>query len=172
MLILPYPSNAENSGARRSWRKESSAATSTVFKSFSGGSSMGGTGSSNKPVTRGNMVSFRGGCGGGESSNIQSDLLPPYEEVTREYSTSSTHVSQCSSSVDTKRAVQQVEEVDQNSVLKVSSSTGEFSNFAISDFCPGEIPSRPIEERDTGTDSDSCCHHRIADDGAFIFSTH
>jgi hypothetical protein len=173
MLILPYPSNAENSGARRSWRKESSVATSTVFKSFSGGGSMGGTGSSNKPVTRGNMISFRGGCGG-ETSNIQSNLLPPYGEVTREYSTSSTQVSQCSSSVDTKRTAQQVEEVDQNSVLKVSSSRGgvRFSNFAISDFCPGEIPLRPIEERDTGTDSGSCSHHRIADDGAFIFSTH
>ena len=210
IIILPcwfYPilQLLNKSGARRSWRKESSAATNTVFKSFSGGNSICSTGSSSKPVTRGAMVTFGGGCGGVESSDIRSDsfidlndtsrlrnsspkecleassdsaavpsssridCLSSCGEVRREFSTSSTQVSQSGGSVVTHRLTL-VEEVDQNSTFKAPASGGRvrFSNLAISDFCPGDIPPKPSDE----SDSDSCCHHRIADDGAFIFSTH
>jgi hypothetical protein len=154
------------------------------------------------------MVTFGGGCGGGESSDIRSDslvtmcvdqndtsglrnsspkgcleassdsatvpssshidCLSSCGDVRREFSTSSTQVSQSGGSVITHR-VTLVEEVDQNSTFKAPASGGRvrFSNLEISDFCPG-IPPKPSDE----SDSDSCCHHRIADDGAFIFSTH
>lgn len=215
-------------GARRNWRKESLPATSTVFKSFSGGNSAGCTGSANKPATRGNMVSFRGFCGGVESSNIRSDLsitvceglqqdanrlrnTIPTEclEVLSDRATipSSSHTEDCTDSLsacgevrgdfsmlsteasqsggilvnqrdawsdgqaqELFRAGEQVEETDRSSVLKAKAVRDgtRFCNLTISDFYPGEIPVELTE----GPDSDSCSRHRIADDGAFIFSTH
>lgn len=149
-------------------------------------------GSQNNPNgSRNSTTQKHGGILSGSEtvpSSSHADCLPS-ATARKEYSTSSTQVSTSGGTVVTRniereqplgpsdeisRALGGIGTVDQDPNMSASSvkSRIRLSNLSISDFFPGDVSSEVAEELDSNIDTMSGRHHRMADDGAFIFSTH